>query len=42
LTAGDRRTDAQRLARGLNPYHAVTYFAPEARQAFEDAGLRGF
>jgi len=42
LTAGERRADAQRLARGLNPYHAVTYFAPEARQAFEDAGLRGF
>jgi hypothetical protein len=24
------------------PYHALTYFAPEAHQAFEDAGLRGF
>jgi hypothetical protein len=34
--------DAQRLARGLNPYHAVTYFSPEASAAFEDAGLRGF
>jgi hypothetical protein len=39
---GDRGIDAQRLARGLNPYHAVTYFAPESRAAFEDAGLRGF
>ena len=38
----DRSADAQRLARGLNPYHAVTYFAPEAREAFEDVGLRGF
>lgn len=28
--------------RVLEPYHAVTYFAPEARQAFKDAGLRGF
>ncbi|MBN3932839.1 hypothetical protein IQ279_25050 [Streptomyces verrucosisporus] len=26
----------------LEPLHAVTYFAPEAREAFEDAGLRGF
>jgi hypothetical protein len=24
------------------PVHAVTYFAPEARQSFEAAGLRGF
>lgn len=26
----------------FEPYHALTYFAPEARQAFEDLGLRGF
>jgi hypothetical protein len=26
----------------FEPCHAVTYFAPEARTAFEDAGLRGF
>lgn len=26
----------------LEPIHAVTYFAPEARAAFEEAGLRGF
>ena len=24
------------------PLHALTYFAPESQQAFEDAGLRGF
>ena len=34
------------LARSMwtlfEPVHAVTYFAPEARSAFEDAGLRGF
>src|SRR5918994_1832811 len=24
------------------PIHALTYFAPEAARAFEDAGLRGF
>ena len=28
--------------RVLEPYHAVTYFTPEARHAFKDAGLRGF
>jgi hypothetical protein len=33
---------ARRLWRILEPYHAVTYFADEARQAFKDAGLRGF
>ena len=26
----------------FEPVHAVTYFAPEARSAFEAAGLRGF
>ncbi len=26
----------------IEPIHALTYFAPESRQAFEDAGLRGF
>ncbi len=26
----------------FEPVHAVTYFAPEARSAFEKAGLRGF
>jgi hypothetical protein len=24
------------------PVHAITYFAPEARQSYEDAGLRGY
>ena len=28
--------------RVLEPYHAVTYFSDESRQAFRDAGLRGF
>jgi hypothetical protein len=35
-----------RVARGLwtlyEPVHAVTYFAPQAAEAFEHAGLRGF
>src|SRR5262249_8814528 len=26
----------------FEPIHAVTYFAPEARSAYERAGLRGF
>jgi hypothetical protein len=34
--------DARYLWRILEPYHAVTYFSPESRQAFTDAGLRGF
>ncbi|MFF8293182.1 hypothetical protein ACF068_28720 [Streptomyces sp. NPDC016309] len=37
---------AERTARLLwtlaEPVHAVTYFAPECRAAFEEAGLRGF
>jgi hypothetical protein len=38
--------DAAQTARAMwtlfEPIHAVTYFAPEARSAFEQAGLRGF
>jgi hypothetical protein len=38
--------DAAHTARVMwtlfEPIHAVTYFAPEARSAFEQAGLRGF
>ena len=33
---------ARRLWRLLEPYHALTYFAPESRRAFGAAGLRGF
>ena len=33
---------ARRLWTLLEPIHAVTYFSPEARAAFEAAGLRGF
>ncbi|MEV8506368.1 hypothetical protein AB0368_16260 [Actinoplanes sp. NPDC051475] len=35
-------TDVRRLWQLYEPLHAVTYFAPEARAAFEAAGLRGF
>jgi hypothetical protein len=33
---------ARTMWRALEPVHAVTYFAPEARAAAEDLGLRGF
>ena len=33
---------ARRLFDRFEPVHAVTYFAPEARGAFVDAGFRGF
>lgn len=32
----------RRLWQLLEPFHALTYFAPEARDAFERVGLRGF
>ena len=32
----------RRLWTVLEPIHAVTYFAPQARSAFEEAGYRGF
>jgi hypothetical protein len=35
-------TPARRLWTLFEPLHAVTYFAPEGRTAFEAAGLRGF
>src|SRR5258707_13606699 len=38
--------DAASTARSMwtlfEPIHAVTYFAPESRSAYEQAGLRGF
>lgn len=33
---------ARRLWQLYEPYHAVTYFAPESQAAFEAVGLRGF
>ena len=35
-------TFARRVWQLYEPLHAVTYFADQARTAFEDAGLRGF
>jgi hypothetical protein len=34
--------DARRFWTLLEPVHAITYFAPESRAAYEAAGLRGF
>jgi hypothetical protein len=34
-------TRARRMWRALEPYHAITYFAPETRQATDELGLRG-
>ena len=34
--------DARRMWQLFEPVHAVVYFAPQARAAFEAAGLRGF
>ena len=33
---------ARRMWRVLEPYHAMIYFAPEAREAFTAAGLKGY
>ncbi|MEV5505605.1 SCO6745 family protein [Streptomyces orinoci] len=35
-------SDARALWQLFEPIHAVTYFAPAAKDAFEQAGLRGF
>jgi hypothetical protein len=34
--------DARRLWTVAEPFHALTYFAPESQRTFEEAGLRGF
>src|SRR4051794_4560555 len=33
---------ARRMWMLIEPIHAVSYFTPEARAAFEEAGLRGY
>ncbi len=33
---------ARRMWQTLEPYHAVVYFAPEAREAYTAAGLKGY
>jgi hypothetical protein len=39
---GAAQRSARRMWTLFEPVHVVTYFATEARSAFEDAGLRGF
>jgi hypothetical protein len=39
---GAAEVPARRMWQLFEPYHAITYFAPECRAAFKDAGLRGF
>jgi hypothetical protein len=41
-TAAPAARMARRIWTLVEPVHAVTYFSPEARSAFERAGLRGF
>src|SRR5579872_874960 len=33
---------SRRMWQTLEPYHAMIYFAPEAREAFTNAGLKGY
>ena len=35
-------SSARAAWRVLEPYHAMIYFAPEAREAYAAAGLKGF
>lgn len=42
VTPADAAVAARRVWRLAEPVHAVTYFAPEARAAYEEAGLRGY
>ena len=39
--AGNRRT-AETAGHSAEPFHALTYFAQECRDAAEQVGLRGF
>jgi len=39
--ADEAATLARRMWRTLEPVHAITYFAPETRQATDELGLRG-
>lgn len=38
----DEMKTARRLWTVFEPYHSMVYFAPEARAAYSDAGLKGF
>jgi hypothetical protein len=40
--AGPKVTDSRAFWTAFEPYHAITYFAPECEDAFAAIGLRGF
>ncbi len=42
LNAHPTQALARRMWQTFEPYHAMIYFAPEARQAYADAGLKGY
>src|SRR6201996_1579597 len=42
MTSTDMTGPARRMWTLFEPVHAVTYFAPEALEAYQAAGLRGF
>ncbi|HZS85978.1 MAG TPA: hypothetical protein VFE42_00620 [Chloroflexota bacterium] len=42
MTPSTESALARRLWTVFEPYHALIYFAPEARAAYADAGLKGF
>src|SRR5215471_21360041 len=42
LASAQDGTLARVMWQTLEPYHAMIYFAPEARQAYADAGLKGY
>src|SRR5215469_5400052 len=42
LNAHPSHSLARRMWQTCEPYHAMIYFAPEARQAYADAGLKGY
>jgi hypothetical protein len=41
VTVAEQPSLARRLWRALEPYHAVTYFAPESREITAELGLKG-
>ncbi len=42
VVVADAASAARRMWTLFEPVHAVTYFAADARSAYEQAGLRGF
>ncbi len=42
FTTHPTQSVARQMWQTLEPYHAMIYFAPEARQAYAEAGLKGY